>query len=75
MKPTKYINLLTDFGFKRIFADESNKDLLIHFLNSIMALKSKILPTKTQSLLANMNKTKKSFLICIASVKKANILS
>jgi len=36
MKPTKYINLLTDFGFKRIFADESNKDLLIHFLNSIM---------------------------------------
>jgi len=34
--PTKYINLLTDFGFKRIFADESNKDLLMDFLNSIM---------------------------------------
>jgi predicted transposase/invertase (TIGR01784 family) len=31
-----YINILTDFGFKRIFADEKNKDLLIHFLNSIM---------------------------------------
>ena len=36
VKPTKYINLLTDFGFKRIFADERNKDLLIHFLNAVM---------------------------------------
>jgi len=34
--PSKYINILTDFGFKRIFADENNKDLLVHFLNSIL---------------------------------------
>ena len=31
----KYISLLTDFGFKRIFGQEVNKDLLIDFLNSL----------------------------------------
>ena len=29
----KYINPLTDFGFKKIFGEEPNKELLIHFLN------------------------------------------
>jgi len=33
----KYIDLLTDFGFKRIFGTEPNKDLLIDLLNSIFA--------------------------------------
>ena len=37
---TKYINILTDFGFKRIFADENNKDLLIDFLNSILSFQN-----------------------------------
>ncbi len=32
----RYINLLTDFGFKRIFGSEPNKALLIDFLNSIL---------------------------------------
>ena len=31
----RYISLLTDFGFKRIFGTASNKDLLISFLNSL----------------------------------------
>lgn len=31
----KYISLLTDFGFKRIFGSQPNKDLLISFLNSL----------------------------------------
>ena len=31
----RYINLLTDFGFKRIFRTAKNKDLLICFLNSL----------------------------------------
>ncbi len=31
----KYISLLTDFGFKRIFGTEMNKELLINFLNSL----------------------------------------
>jgi predicted transposase/invertase (TIGR01784 family) len=32
----KYISLLTDFGFKRIFGTEPNKRLLIDFLNTIL---------------------------------------
>ena len=31
----RYISLLTDFGFKRIFGTVPNKDLLIDFLNSL----------------------------------------
>lgn len=31
----RYISLLTDFGFKRIFGTKPNKDLLINFLNSL----------------------------------------
>ena len=31
----RYISLLTDFGFKRIFGTAPNKDLLINFLNSL----------------------------------------
>lgn len=32
----KYINLFTDFGFKRVFGEEANKDILIDFLNQIL---------------------------------------
>ncbi len=32
----KYINPLTDFGFKKIFGTELNKDLLIDFLNELL---------------------------------------
>lgn len=38
----KYINLLTDFGFKRIFGTEANVDLLIDFLNAVLELPSPI---------------------------------
>ena len=31
----RYISLLTDFGFKRVFGTVPNKDLLIDFLNSL----------------------------------------
>ena len=34
----RYINPVTDFGFKRLFGTESNKDLLIDFLNAIIGL-------------------------------------
>ena len=33
----RYISLLTDFGFKRIFGSAPNKDLLINFLNCLFA--------------------------------------
>ena len=32
----KYVNPFTDFGFKKIFGEEPNKDLLIDFLNQIL---------------------------------------
>ena len=31
-----YLNPLTDFGFKKLFGEEPNKDLLISFLNSLL---------------------------------------
>jgi len=33
---SKYINLFTDFGFKKIFGDETNTDLLKSLLNDIL---------------------------------------
>lgn len=32
----RYVNLLTDFGFKRVFGLEPNKQLLIDFLNTLL---------------------------------------
>ncbi len=32
----KYINLFTDFGFKKIFGEEASKRLLINFLTSLI---------------------------------------
>ncbi len=32
----KYINPFTDFGFKKLFGEEANKDLLIDFLNGLL---------------------------------------
>ena len=33
---SRFINPYTDFGFKRLFGEEANKDLLIDFLNSFL---------------------------------------
>ncbi|NEP55913.1 MAG: Rpn family recombination-promoting nuclease/putative transposase [Symploca sp. SIO2G7] len=38
----RYINLLTDFGFKRLFGTEPNKELLIDFLNVILPPQHKV---------------------------------
>ena len=32
----RYINPFTDYGFKKLFATEANKDILISFLNAII---------------------------------------
>ena len=32
----QYVNLLTDFGFKRVFGSEPNKRLLVDFLNTLL---------------------------------------
>ena len=38
----KYINPLTDFGFKKLFGSEPNKSLLIDFLNQVLPSQHKI---------------------------------
>lgn len=38
----KYINPYTDFGFKKLFGEEADKDLLIDFLNQLLPAKHKI---------------------------------
>ena len=38
----KYINLFTDYGFKKVFGEEPNKDLLISFLNALLPAKHQI---------------------------------
>jgi len=38
----RYINPFTDFGFKKLFGEESNKDLLIDFLNELILDKREI---------------------------------
>ena len=38
----RYINPFTDFGFKRLFGTEANKDLLMDFLNELLAGREQI---------------------------------
>lgn len=38
----RYISPLTDFGFKKLFGEEANKNLLISFLNDLLPIKDKI---------------------------------
>ncbi|MGL4943899.1 MAG: Rpn family recombination-promoting nuclease/putative transposase [Thermoguttaceae bacterium] len=38
----KYINPYTDFGFKKLFGEEANKDLLIDFLNTLLPQRHQI---------------------------------
>ena len=38
----RYINPYTDFGFKKLFGTEMNKDLLLSFINSLLQGREKI---------------------------------
>ena len=49
----RYINPLTDFGFKRLFGSEFNKELLISFLNA-MFHGEQIIQDVTQNKLASV---------------------
>ncbi|NME70621.1 Rpn family recombination-promoting nuclease/putative transposase [Flammeovirga aprica] len=42
MCTSRYINPFTDFGFKKIFGEEANKDILIDFLNSVLPAEDQI---------------------------------
>lgn len=39
---SRYLNPYTDFGFKKLFGEEANKDLLIDFLNQLLPHKHQI---------------------------------
>jgi predicted transposase/invertase (TIGR01784 family) len=41
-KVSQFINPFTDFGFKKLFGEEENKDLLIDFLNTLLPEPHKI---------------------------------
>lgn len=40
--PEKYINPFTDFGFKKLFGEEANKDLLLDFIQTLLPDKQTI---------------------------------
>lgn len=68
----RYISLLTDFGFKRIFGTKPNKDLLINFLNSLL-MESKSLrmsATSIASTLVMFSLSAKLSLTCIVKMRK-----
>lgn len=46
MNEPRYINPYTDFGFKKLFGTELNKDLLISFLNALLDKEGKITDLK-----------------------------
>ncbi|MDR0327655.1 MAG: Rpn family recombination-promoting nuclease/putative transposase, partial [Planctomycetaceae bacterium] len=39
---TRYINPYTDFGFKKLFGEEANKNLLIDFLNAVLPPENRV---------------------------------
>ncbi len=64
MVTDRYINPFTDFGFKKLFGTEPNKDLLIDFLNQILPEKHQIADltyTSTENLAAGERDRKAIF--------------
>ena len=60
----KYINPLTDFGFKKLFGIEPNKELLIDFLNQLLPAIHKVKTlsyTKNEQLGDNKHERKAIF--------------
>jgi predicted transposase/invertase (TIGR01784 family) len=39
---SRYINPYTDFGFKKLFGEEVNKDLLVDFLNAVLPSENRV---------------------------------
>jgi predicted transposase/invertase (TIGR01784 family) len=61
----KYINPFTDYGFKRLFGEEPNKDLLLDFLNELLKAEqgqiTSITYLKTEQLGVSMDDRKAIF--------------
>ena len=50
MADSRYLNPYTDFGFKKLFGTELNKDLLISFLNALFEKSNQILKDEIEDL-------------------------
>ena len=46
-KKEKYLNPFTDYGFKRLFGEEKNKDILLDFLNCLLAKETGLIKNLT----------------------------
>ncbi|MEY3444157.1 MAG: hypothetical protein RLZZ519_2438 [Bacteroidota bacterium] len=59
----KYINPYTDFGFKKLFGEEGNKDLLIDFLNQLLPERHQIasLTFRSVEMLPELIEERKAF--------------
>ncbi len=59
----KYINPYTDFGFKKLFGEEGNKNLLIDFLNQLLPFHHQIADLTFQNVeqLPDTNEERKAF--------------
>ncbi len=62
-RQSKYINPYTDFGFKKLFGEEANKDLLTDFLNQLLPEHHKIaeLQFDNPGVLSGNNTERKAF--------------
>jgi predicted transposase/invertase (TIGR01784 family) len=71
---SRYINPFTDFGFKKLFGEEANKDLLIDFINSLEIHKYKLSDVtfrKTEKL-GNIAIDRKAFFDIYCTDEKGN---
>ena len=73
----KYINPYTDFGFKKLFGEEGNKDLLIDFLNQLLPAHHQIadLTFATLKIWLIYRQKEKPFLTFIVRQFRENCLS
>ncbi|NJO18011.1 MAG: PD-(D/E)XK nuclease family transposase [Thioploca sp.] len=66
----KYINPFTDFGFKKLFGEEANKELLVDFLNQLLPPQHQIhelFYKKTEQLSSHDTDRKAIFDLCCES--------
>ena len=70
----KYINPFTDYGFKKIFGDTENTELLRSLINDILGLEGQdqieTIIFKNGELLPDSPKIEKRYLICTVPMRK-----
>ncbi|MCL4706484.1 PD-(D/E)XK nuclease family transposase [bacterium] len=39
---SRYLDPTTDFGFKKLFGEEANKDIIMSFINEVLELRTPV---------------------------------